>query len=459
MSSTLVGVTLLGNTFEQDPNPLWEKIHNVGIGESSEYGYSRITNSNIGALLASVATDANVVCVIYNPTTSVGYVKSGFNLSISTDSALIPGFVTYVLKSKISKFYTPVKASTSSAFVTFSNGEFKLDNSKFVPVGFNAYWMGLTESAVYPTNAEVDEMFNVAIKMKATTIRSHTTGFSSGSTSTIRPKGNTLNSAAWKAIDYVFYRAKQTGIKLICPMTDNYQYYHGGYYNYCNDRNVAETEFWSNSNVIADFKNYIEQWLNHVNSYTGTAIKNAPELFCIELGNELGNIRPANDATTIPTEAWLAEISSFIKTIDTNHLILDGCDEALGGETSNDFAVKTLDVYSGHFYSKDYTRINYGASNAKKVNKPYIIGEYSTLFVQDWFTAIEKIPNMLGTMFWSMYPHVNGLPSGIRISHTDEGTVTLYGDNQTSANTTQIMLITNHFRRMQGLATISSLSF
>jgi hypothetical protein len=109
VAMSLLGVNLLGSTFVQDPNPLWLKINGVGVGESSQYGYSTAnSNGDIGGLLNNLAADSNVVCVIYNWTTGAAYIKSGFNMSSSADSRLIPGYTTFVLKSKISKFYSPV---------------------------------------------------------------------------------------------------------------------------------------------------------------------------------------------------------------------------------------------------------------------------------------------------------------------------------------------------------------
>ena len=105
---SLVGVTLLGNTFQQDPNPKWVKINNVAIGESQQYGYSTAnSNGDIGGLLSKLSQDPKVVVVIYNWTTNIAYTKSGFNLTVSGDYALANGYTTFVLNSKVPLFYNP----------------------------------------------------------------------------------------------------------------------------------------------------------------------------------------------------------------------------------------------------------------------------------------------------------------------------------------------------------------
>ncbi|NBP15092.1 hypothetical protein EBU95_11950 [bacterium] len=330
---------------------------------------------------------------------------------------------------------------------------FVINNTKFVPVGFNAYWLGLTENYDYPLKVQVDEMFDAAVKLKATVIRAHTLGITSGSHNSLRSPNGTVNNNAWEAIDYAFYKAKQTGIKLICPLIDAYNYFHGNYGDFCSKYGVDKTQFFENTNVINDFKHFVSLWLNHTNSFTKVAIKNAPELFAIELGNELGNIRPDSGSTAIPTQKWLTDISLFIKSIDPNHIVLDGSDECLGSSVSNDFAVNSLDMFSAHYYWQDYNRIDKGSRMSNTVHKPYIIGEYDSNFDNVWFKTIESKTLVKGTLFWSMYPHDNGKSNGIRIPHQDG--YTSYYD---LADQQKMIKFTNHFRRMRGMPTVEHLT-
>lgn len=349
----------------------------------------------------------------------------------------------------------PTQTNKIEKYVFWNGDDFILDGDVFIPVGFNAYWLGYTEEYTYPLHSQIEEVFKIANKMGATVIRSHTLGFSGGSQRSLRPFNNNLNLAAWEPIDYAFYMARKYNIRLIIPLIDGYDYYHGSYGEFCKTRGVDKTQFWVNMDVRADFKDYIKQWLNHVNRYTGISIKQDPYLFLIELGNELGNIRPNVGSTTIPTEDWIRDISSWIKMLDPNHLVLNGADESLG--QSNEFNINTLDVYSGHFYGKDYNRIDDAINNVKRINKAYIIGEYGSNFEEDWFMEIERRQGVKGTVVWSFYYHDNGLSSGNRVEHNDG--FTLYGDNASEENNKKVLRITNHIRRMRGLQTVSSLIF
>lgn len=461
---SLIGKTLLGNIFVQDPKNEWIKIDNVTVGESPKYGYTSLNTKDIGSLLDKSLGDQKIVVVIYEWATGNVYTKTGFDTDangIPTDVKSIKGFTSFIVKSRvpspqpIPQQPTPPPASTKptrSGFVKANGTKFVLNGKPFFPVGFNAYWLGLMEDGSYPTYAQIEEMFIIAKGISATVIRSHTLAASSGyHYNSLIPNrlGGKINNDAWDAIDYSFFMAKKYNIKLIVPLTDAYSYYHGSYGDFCSIRGLPKTEFWTNGNVRSDFKNFIKEWLNHVNKYTKVAIKNDPSLCMIELGNELGQIRPDAGSTTIPTEDWIRDISSFIKTIDRNHLVLNGSDECLG--QSNDFNISSLDVYSAHFYWNDFGRLDYGANSSAAINKPYIIGEYSSKWNNDWFSQIERRKNISGSVFWSMYPHTGGYKSGNRIPHEDGFTLHYPEDAP------QLLLIANHFRRMQSLPPVNQI--
>lgn len=490
--SYLLNITLFNNTFTNIYDS-WISINDVAIGESYKYSYKKISitqrledsedsstdsdseNSSdcsedsstdsdssdssdssdtsdslainiklLTKLLNRCLHDTKVVVVIYDWSTNTAYLKTGFDISdqgIPIDIKYRPGFTSFIVTSRAPKIQNNI-----SDFVKWNGTDFVLQQEKFIPVGFNAYWLGFNEKYNYPTNDQIEEIFIIAIILKATVIRSHTIGFSSGTYNSLRPYNNYINHHAWAPIDYAFLMAKKYNIRLICPLTDSYNYYHGNYGDFCKTRGVAKEDFWTDLNVRSDFKNYISQWLNHINPYTGQAIKNSPELFMIELGNELGNIRPYNGSKSIPTEEWIADISSWIKSIDPNHLVLNGTDENLG--KSNEFNISTLDCYSNHFYWRDFNKIDLQADNANKSKKPYIISEFSPFFDKQWFYEIESRPNVKGTIFWNMYPHEFGYRRGQPIEHND-GYTMHYPENRL-----ELLTISNHFRRMRALPEI-----
>lgn len=64
--------------------------------------------------------------------------------------------------------------------------------------------------------------------MGATTIRSTTLGVSVGHPLAISPTLGTFNEDAIRVVDFAIYAASTYGIRLIIPLTDSYDYYHGG---------------------------------------------------------------------------------------------------------------------------------------------------------------------------------------------------------------------------------------
>ena len=462
----LIGTSVAGGVFEVDPKAEWIKINNVVLGESPKYGYTSYQSKDIGGLLDSVVKDSRVVVLIYEWSTGKAFAKSGFEVNNTQDCFAKTGYTSFVVKSRgVSPPYDerlrqgqqqapkPViqpsqPTQSPTGFVKWNGKDFVLDNKKFVPCGFNSYWCGLTEGYDYPSKDQVTEVFTVAKRMAATVVRSHTMGISSGSPKSLRPRDNNLNAEAWKAIDFAYYTAKQNGIRIIAPLLDCYQWYNSNYKHFCDTRGVPKNDFWTNKDVRNDFKNFINQWLNHTNSYTGIKMKDDPTLFMIETGNEF-NIRPDAGSTTFPTEEWTRDITSYIKSIDKNHLIMDGTDEPLG--QANNFDIPTVDCFTGHFYWNEYSRLDYGANNAKRVGKAYIVGEVDPKLGAEWLRQIESRPNVSGSLFWHIYPHQYGLAGGPKINHTDGFTLWYPEDRD------QLLLWSNHFRRMQGLSEIGSL--
>lgn len=67
-----------------------------------------------------------------------------------------------------------------------------------------------------------------AAAMGATAIRSTTLGVSVGSPLTISPSLGNFSEDALRVTDFAVYAARMYGIRLIIPLTDQYDYYHGG---------------------------------------------------------------------------------------------------------------------------------------------------------------------------------------------------------------------------------------
>lgn len=117
---SLINTTFLGSVFKQDPKPEWIKIDGVVMGESPQYGYKVINSPSIGAILDSLINDRNAKCVVYNWKTAIAYVKSGFDMKNSLDSAKNPEYTTFIPKRAIPVTVpTPVPTPVLANFSKF----------------------------------------------------------------------------------------------------------------------------------------------------------------------------------------------------------------------------------------------------------------------------------------------------------------------------------------------------
>jgi mannan endo-1,4-beta-mannosidase len=99
-----------------------------------------------------------------------------------------------------------------------------LDGKPWKAVGPNVYWLGLDENptVAYPTKGRVSEIMATVKALGGIVIRSHTLGVSAGGPLTVMPSPGEVNEQAFEAIDWAVYQARQYGIRLLVPLTDNW---------------------------------------------------------------------------------------------------------------------------------------------------------------------------------------------------------------------------------------------
>ena len=190
--------------------------------------------------------------------------------------------------------------------------------------------------------------------------------------------------------------------------------------------------------MISDFELYISTLLNHVNTYTGIAYKNDPTIMAWETGNELD-----------PPTRWTQTISTYVKSIDRNHLVVDG----RSGVDPNAASLTNVDIVSHHYYPKKISMLMNDAKAAKKAGKAFIVGEF------DWndanggdtlskfLSAIESYPTVSGDLFWELWSHDDqyGYTRG-------EIQFTLHYPGDSAAMRASVQLLRSHAYRMRQLS-------
>ena len=204
-----------------------------------------------------------------------------------------------------------------------------------------------------------------------------------------------FDEEAFKAYDKVLQVANQTGVRVIIPLVDNWWWW-GGPAEYARFRGKSKAEFWTDSLLIADFKKTVAFLVTRVNSYTGIPYREDRAILGWETGNELE-----------APFSWTREIAAFIKSLDSNHLVIEGThskeisDAAL--EDSN------IDVLSTHHYSpRDETIARILAARERsKGRKPYFVGEFGFIPTADMRCILDTVisSGVSGIMVWSLRTH------------------------------------------------------
>jgi hypothetical protein len=311
-------------------------------------------------------------------------------------------------------------------FVKRNGSQLVLKGATFRFSGANIYWLGLDENVGgvdYPTHFRVDDALATAQLMGATVVRSHTLGISVGCSLCIEPSQGTFNETALRYVDYAIMSAKQHGLRLIIPLVDNFHYYHGGKSVFTKWNGLKdENQFYTNPAVIKAFEDYISHILNRVNSYTGVAYKNDPTILGWETGNGL-----------LAPSTWVETIAASIKSIDPNHLVIDGNSGQSYGSSmfAGDLQLPDVDIYTGQYYPLNISALNTQAGEAQRANKVFIVEEYAWNnygggdSLEKFLGDIEINYAVAGDMFWSLFGHSDSFGY---VQHNDGYTLHYPGD-------------------------------
>jgi len=333
--------------------------------------------------------------------------------------------------------------SALSGFLTRSNSTL-LSNGKSVRFGgINAYWLGLDENEggiEYPTQYRItDALVTISGWLGPTLVRSHSLGISTGNILSFEPKLGVFNDSALLASDWAIAEAERLGLRLIVPLTDNWKYYHGGKHDFTDWLGLPESDFYTNPNAISAFQDYISHRLLHVNPYTKRAAKDEPAIAIWETGNELVS----------PTE-WVDTIATFIKSIDTNHLVLDGNNPL----DESHLAIANVDVVSTHFYPPNAATLASNAAAAYQAQKVFSAGEFG------WTEGDTERQALLAACFaapacangapWSLFPHADTFGF---VDHSDGFTIH-YPGTATSDQSTFVQDMVTFATSMYGTAPV-----
>ncbi|HJQ67764.1 MAG TPA: cellulase family glycosylhydrolase [Blastocatellia bacterium] len=210
-----------------------------------------------------------------------------------------------------------------------------------------------------------------------------------------------FDEALFQGMDRALELANQYGLRVIIPLvaenpSGGSLEAWGGVYAY--SRATGGRNFYTDNIAKAEFKKTIEFILRRVNTRTGVQYKDDPAILAWETGNEL----------EADPQEWTEEMARFIKSIDQNHLVMDG---HYGIRDASLAASSAIDIVSSHNYGG---RLDAGAvwgdRNRSRGRKPFIAGEFGThqggdaTRVRDFLDAVIA-SGITGALIWDLKPH------------------------------------------------------
>ncbi len=202
-----------------------------------------------------------------------------------------------------------------------------------------------------------------------------------------------FNEEAFESLDMALAIANRKGIRIIFPFIDNWRWW-GGLEAYPQYRGKTREDFWTDEELFEDYKKIVSYVVNRTNSVTGVKYIDDKAILAWETGNEL----------TCPHE-WTAKAAAYIKSIDKNHLVIDGYHTiTLRDESIED---ENIDIVTTHHYpKKDHDIVGHIKNNIARTKgkKPYFVGEFGfvpTDYVEKILQAVID-SNASGILIWSL---------------------------------------------------------
>jgi hypothetical protein len=322
-------------------------------------------------------------------------------------------------------------------FIYRNGNDFMLNNEVFNFVGTNCYYLMEIQARDQYHQEKVNEVLDLAESTNIEVIR--TWGFNDDpiSSEALQTSPGVYNEFVWAALDSVIYKAQQRNMKLILPLVNYWDSYGGmnqyvEWYNDDYDPNydpVNQQYFYSEPVIKEWFKQHINVMLTRTNHITGIMYKDDPTIMAWELANEprepQGNLDLLTD--------WIVEMTQYIKSIDSNHMVGTGSEGNYWGNDSINYFIEIndisiIDFSTLHLYVEpdhlnlssiqeveDFLSLRINTSHSD-LNKPFILEEFGfdRNFLDiygndrlDYYQAIYdqiNIDSGNGSNFWVLFP-------------------------------------------------------
>lgn len=324
----------------------------------------------------------------------------------------------------------PPKPRVPPGFVTTDGTRFYLDGKSFYFAGSNAYYFPFNDKA-----SDVEAGLTAAKDAGLSVFR--TWGFNDKN-KTFIPGGlpqyggegagetdnvlqlwdNGTSVINLKPFDKVVAAAEKTGIKLIVALTNNWADYGGMDMYTIQLGGKYHDDFYRLPHIKEKFKAYVKQIV--------TRYAHSPAIFSWELGNEprcgadaVRNLPRSTECTPDLLTHWADEISTYIKSLDPNHLVTTGGEGGFnipglsdkfynggdGGDFEAELRLRNIDFGTFHSYPDWWGKtvewtdqwIKDHAESGRKLGKPIVHEEYGWLTPPKRLEYLQKTSNTTRT--------------------------------------------------------------
>ncbi|KAJ4898243.1 hypothetical protein Rs2_25037 [Raphanus sativus] len=225
-----------------------------------------------------------------------------------------------------------IEAASSDGFVSRKGVQFILNGKPFYANGFNAYWL-MYEATDPSTRYKITHALENAAGQGLTIAR--TWGFRDGGYRALQTDLGSYNEQTFQGLDFAIAEAKRVGIKMIIAFVNNFPDFGGKkqYVEWAKSKGQAitsEDDFYTNALLKQSYMNHVKTVVNRVNTFTKVAYKDEPTIMAWELMNE-PQCRADTSGKTLT--AWISEMASYVKSLDSKHLLSTGSEGFYGQST------------------------------------------------------------------------------------------------------------------------------
>ena len=255
----------------------------------------------------------------------------------------------------------------------------------------------------WPDEFEIRDALESVRQMGGTVVRLYTLSVRAADAPAVLPRHvlapGKFNEDAFRVLDKLMQVANGMGIRIIIPFVDQWSWF-GGIAEYAAFRGKVAEAFWTDPQLRSDIQKTIAYLINRKNTFTGTTYREDKALFAWETGNELKN----------PWE-WARDITQFIKSMDPNHLVLDGHHAGTEGtllpEAIDD---PNTDILTTHHYSPDIPNVIEVIDRCRNLTagkKAYFVGEFGFIPTADVERILDAVirNGTTGALMWSLRFH------------------------------------------------------